>query len=273
MFGLQVPHDTLDHTSRHEREIRSCSSSTEVDVARLSGVLGMARRDHDRASSNGELVAAGTVTERYGDGGARPRTRVESSRVDARPSDHAAGRVRHDARQWLSTRREDQPYSIIATRDGGKRSCRRLVSFRRGCDRPLPGREIERSAAITRGLADDDFAVLGSTTHHCVSDGARAVGDGNDDVRRRIARPGGGASGAGSWLARGGDGRIAWLLAMLVDLGAEEEQPDDDDDECDGFFHENDSQRCASDGCGALLDGEGCEDGDDGLARLALFRM
>ena len=147
------------------------------------------------------------------------------------------------------------------------------MSFRRCCDRPLPCREIDRRDAIVRGLDDHDVTIRRSATHPCISDWASAIGDGNDNVRcRRIARHRKRSSRAGSERALGSGGRLACPLVMLVNLGADK-KTDDNHDECDSFFHENNSQRCASSRSGALFDGEWCEKGDDGLARLALFRM
>ncbi|MEJ7599910.1 MAG: hypothetical protein WKG01_18535 [Kofleriaceae bacterium] len=233
----------------------------------------MARRDEDRASPDAELVAARPVAEGNGDRAVRICIQVQSSSVDARPRDHAAGQIRDDACQRLPTGREYQPYEVVATRSDGEGRRGRFVSFRRCCDRPLPSLEIDRCGPIARGLDDHDFTIRRSAPHQRVSEWTSAVSDGNDDVRRRITRHGERSGHAGTELAVGRGGRLARSLVMLVELGAEEKQTDDHDDDCDSFVHDNDSQRCGSGGCGAWFDGEWCENGDDGLARLALFRM
>ena len=162
-----------------------------------------------------------TVAEGHGNSTAGLCVQVEPSSVDARPCDHAAGHIRHGAGQRSPTRREYQPYAVIATRGDGEGSRRRFVSFRRCCDRPLPSREIDRSVPIARGLDDHDVTIRRSATHPCIGDWAGAIGDGNDNVRRRIARHGKRSSRAGSELALGSAGRLACPLVMLVELGAD----------------------------------------------------
>ena len=63
----------------------------------------MARRDEDRASSDGEFVSAVAVAEGHGNSAAGLCVQAKPSCVDTRSCDHAAGHIRHDACQRLPT--------------------------------------------------------------------------------------------------------------------------------------------------------------------------
>ena len=273
LLRLGVAHDALDRTSGNEREVCGRSTRTDLDVLRLGCVLGMARRDQDLSSADGELVPTRAVAEGHGDCAAGLCIQAQPSSVDARPRDRAAGDVRHRARQRLAAGWEDQPNAVIPGRDDVERRHRRFVSLGRGRNRPVPSREIDRGVPIARGLDDDQLTIRRRATHEGVRDRAGAVGDGHDDVRGLR----GGWQRVRASRARCdvllGSGRLAGPRAVLVEPSAKKEQTDDDDGECDSFFHENDSHRCASRGRGALSDRVWCQDRDDGSPRLSLLRM